>query len=952
MTKAIFIIVLTIFFKLNYIVGGDPTYFNTPLYEIQQAQNKLYLTVTEFGEVAVTYAGKGIDFKPNDYISHADGVRILSGGINEFLKSGEKEAIIPIVDDEDVMHDGSKLMGFVMIQTVHPRKLSSRRGDIVYDMDEGGPPPTLKLGNIVMGAGGAKSTNDPNYKPPPHGGGACITGKDCNFFNGSCGISGCNCTIPYTGTYCQLYRPDFAGISIKMGKEKLKNPPPATINIKSGPPVNKASDKTLFTGDDVDVNEGEKDESMGLKRNHNSQVNDLERKNNNANVDNNMNNVNNMNNNDKIASDKKRTEQIPIKLSFTKNKPDKLNSADTEDNTNNHNINNNMKYESQSKPVIDELKRTEETRSSSNDLDRSNNNNNINEMEPVQNEEDDNNDAGKNGKRAGKGKGGGNNVMDQQQSREATIDELYGEGKAYPDPYLAGKVPNNLVTERFRKRTYGISFTYSVRFRNSPFGLAFDNRIPDASVVEKVIKGQQGELSDIRVGDKLLAIDQFNVSTAPAKATQRLMGSLPWPRILVFETKGNGVDPAVQEQRLLSRKFNISIIYPPTLVTQFEARIAEWTPLLLLNTTLTGHVAGDDFCPIFAIRAASDQFGCSLQQDEYMLPGLFHEMVENRGEVDDTLSMHSPMLSMMLQEADEQGVWLEPRSLAIAKRGLCTFVEKARNLKESGAHLGLVVNTDNEIIDMPSGKEKTNECSMPISISKESDAALAQILAGSNEVWAVISEHAHGIRPGCQRAIQLAEDIIDRWAHSVPFVSPQKVLDAPMPDLNNIRGLTEEGGRIAVSGENGWAFFDYHLAMFGPQEVPLGPFRLQMAFPPFGCDPNAYTVRIQNTVVAILRGGGCSFGIKVINAQKLGAKAVIIVNTDDMKTMRLMALPDEIPLINIPCIMVSRRLQYYLEEQLRKFYLISQHIVSIQPTGVFGDYEKKNTISLPVRLDG
>ena len=59
------------------------------------------------------------------------------------------------------------------------------------------------------------------------------------------------------------------------------------------------------------------------------------------------------------------------------------------------------------------------------------------------------------------------------------------------------------------------------------------------------------------------------------------------------------------------------------------------------------------------------------------------------------------------------------------------------------------------------------------------------------------------------------------------------------------RGLTEEGGRLALSGQNGWAFFDYHLAMFGPQEVPLGPIRLQMALPPFGCDPGAYTVRIQ-----------------------------------------------------------------------------------------------------------
>jgi hypothetical protein len=139
--------------------------------------------------------------------------------------------------------------------------------------------------------------------------------------------------------------------------------------------------------------------------------------------------------------------------------------------------------------------------------------------------------------------------------------------------------------------------------------------------------------------------------------------------------------------------------------------------------------------------------------------------------------------------------------------------------------------------------------------------------------------------------------------------------------------------------------------MFGSPEVPLGPMKLIFAQPQYGCDPNAYTVRITNATVAILRGGGCSFGIKVINAQKLGAKVVMIVNTDDQKTMRLMALPDEIPLIKIPCIMVSRRMQFYMEEQLKKYHPNDHLIVSIQPTGVFGDYEKKNTLQLPQRLD-
>ena len=80
----------------------------------------------------------------------------------------------------------------------------------------------------------------------------------------------------------------------------------------------------------------------------------------------------------------------------------------------------------------------------------------------------------------------------------------------------------------------------------------------------------------------------------------------------------------------------------------------------------------------------------------------------------------------------------------------------------------------------------------------------------------------------------------------------------------------------------------------------------------------------------------------MINAQSLGAKAVIIVNTDTGKTMRLMALADEMLQIKIPCIMVSNRFQRYLEHKIRYFYAADQHIVSFHPTGVFGEYETRS----------
>jgi hypothetical protein len=112
-----------------------------------------------------------------------------------------------------------------------------------------------------------------------------------------------------------------------------------------------------------------------------------------------------------------------------------------------------------------------------------------------------------------------------------------------------------------------------------------------------------------------------------------------------------------------------------------------------------------------------------------------------------------------------------------------------------------------------------------------------------SEVLVLISDPIYGQSPACSSVQLLAEDILDRWAHSVPLVPLQKILAASAPRKDILRGKADEGGRIAISGQNGWAFFDYHLALFGPQEVPLGPLRLQMAMPPHGlCFPVSVSV--------------------------------------------------------------------------------------------------------------
>lgn len=50
------------------------------------------------------------------------------------------------------------------------------------------------------------------------------------------------------------------------------------------------------------------------------------------------------------------------------------------------------------------------------------------------------------------------------------------------------------------------------------------------------------------------------------------------------------------------------------------------------------------------------------------------------------------MLAMLLQEAKRRDLFVEPRSMGIAKRGVCTFVQKAHFLQKAGATLSIVVN--------------------------------------------------------------------------------------------------------------------------------------------------------------------------------------------------------------------------------------------------------------------
>ena len=128
------------------------------------------------------------------------------------------------------------------------------------------------------------------------------------------------------------------------------------------------------------------------------------------------------------------------------------------------------------------------------------------------------------------------------------------------------------------------------------------------------------------------------------------------------------------------------------------------------------------FCPVYKISGADDPFGCEPKQNNYALPSEYEALMDQNGKMPQGSGEPvSPILSMLLQETHKKRVFIEPRSLAVAKRGVCTFVAKARAAQQAGADIGLVVNNEEDIIDMPAGKEKTADLKSPLGISRESE---------------------------------------------------------------------------------------------------------------------------------------------------------------------------------------------------------------------------------------
>ena len=79
------------------------------------------------------------------------------------------------------------------------------------------------------------------------------------------------------------------------------------------------------------------------------------------------------------------------------------------------------------------------------------------------------------------------------------------------------------------------------------------------------------------------------------------------------------------------------------------------------------------------------------------------------------------MLSEVLYHSHLREINITIQSMGVMRRGDCTFVEKSKLISRHRGDFGIMVNSDDSFIDMPSGKENTSVCSATFAVAKYKD---------------------------------------------------------------------------------------------------------------------------------------------------------------------------------------------------------------------------------------
>ena len=215
---------------------------------------------------------------------------------------------------------------------------------------------------------------------------------------------------------------------------------------------------------------------------------------------------------------------------------------------------------------------------------------------------------------------------------------------------------------------------------------------------------------------------------------------------------------------------------------------------------------------------------------------------------------------------------------ALATRGVCTFVDKARALALKGNVDGVVIsnNAASGLAAMPKGGVRTDDIDVPVIMV---DQPTGRFLT---------------------TALNWDLDIVEAWLGSASLcrrdLGGSESSPLPLERSPDLKGTIE----VQCRSQN--IRFDHVAATFGALAENL-PMQATMAAPAHLCSLAGVERRLTGSVAIVQRGGGCSFGDKTLVAQKLGATAVVIINTGpDAEAM----VADPALKLSIPAVMAPQ----------------------------------------------
>lgn len=182
-------------FPWNKFLANSPNIILSEFNEVKIVSNSSYSALAN-SHTSLNAANNEniISYRIGDLISHADGIPVLQDTLENYLTTLQHshessyqnfEVLLPIIDTNPA-DNNKKLIGFLKVQPIFPRKITIKRGEVdfskvKYNIDESTGKPEVLIG-----------------------GGFCLSSNDCKKGNGICRNGRCVCKGWNTGKYCEV----------------------------------------------------------------------------------------------------------------------------------------------------------------------------------------------------------------------------------------------------------------------------------------------------------------------------------------------------------------------------------------------------------------------------------------------------------------------------------------------------------------------------------------------------------------------------------------------------------------------------------------------------------------------------------------------------------------------------------------------------------------------------